>query len=139
VDDQEDFTFLVTVEGYPSVLLREICPKDFYLAQILRQNEQNQFPIFLRLILSKEEFNELPIKPCRAILNWAMNNLLNETVFTVENWLEVGFHLCKQRWDSTMDWLESQPISKILTMIEIQKNFVDSQESEMKKASKKKK
>lgn len=66
-------------------------------------------------------------------------NLLDGTVYKVENWLELGFHLCKQRWDSTMDWLEEQPISKIQLMVQILKDHNEQQEREMKKAAKKKK
>jgi hypothetical protein len=46
--------------------------------------------------------------------------------------------LCKQRWDQSLDWLEAQPISKILTMIQIVKNYAEEQEKQMKKSAKKK-
>jgi hypothetical protein len=49
--------------------------------------------------------------------------------------MEISFHLCKQRWDQSMDWLETQPISKITLMIDILKQFAEKQEDEMKKAS----
>jgi hypothetical protein len=68
----------------------------------------------------------------------ASDNLLNESIFTVESWLEVAFHLNKQRWDSGIDWLEKQPISKIKAMIDINKKVAEQQENEMKKARKKK-
>ena len=56
---------------------------------------------------------------------------------TVEQWMETAFHLCKQRWDSSIDWLETQPVPKILLMIDIVNKFVKEQEEEMKRASRK--
>jgi hypothetical protein len=56
----------------------------------------------------------------------------------VENWLEVSFHLCKQRWDSSVDWLETQPMSKIFAMLDIVKSHVESQNDEIKKSSRRK-
>ena len=64
--------------------------------------------------------------------------LLNQNILTVENWMEVSYHLCKQRWDSSMDWLETQPMSKIQTMIEIVKKHAEEQEKQMKKNSRRK-
>ena len=50
----------------------------------------------------------------------------------------MSFHLCKQRWDDTTEWLESQPMSKILLMSRVVSKFVAEQNREMKKGSKKK-
>ena len=75
----------------------------------------------------------------KKVLLWVSENLLDKTVLTVENWLEVAYHLCKQRWDSSVDWLEGQPMSKINAMIDIVKRHAEEQEKEMKKAAKKKK
>ena len=135
MEDLEDFTYVVQVGNFPPVHFREVRPKDFYFSQTLRLKEASQFPLVCRLILNIEIFHDLPISVCRKALKWASENVLNETIMTVENWLEVGFHLCKQRWDQSMDWLEEQPMSKILTMIELQKAFNEKQEDEMKKAS----
>ncbi len=57
----------------------------------------------------------------------------------VEQWLELAFHLCKQRWDSSVDWLENQPVSKILLMADIQSKFVEKQNEENKKAARRRK
>jgi hypothetical protein len=56
----------------------------------------------------------------------------------LEQWLTTAFHLCKQRWDSSIDWLESQPVPKVLLMIDIVNAHVKAQEAEMKKAARKK-
>jgi hypothetical protein len=72
-------------------------------------------------------------------LEWVSENLLNKTLLTVEGWLEVAYHLSKQRWDSSIEWLETQPMSKINLMIDIVKKHAEEQEKEMKKSAKRKK
>lgn len=91
-----------------------------------------------RLLLNPEVLDHSSITQARTIMKWGANTLLDQTVLTVENWLEVAFHLCKQRWDSSIDWLENQPMSKINAMIDIMKTHAENQEKEMKKNAKKK-
>lgn len=76
-----------------------------------------------------------PVSAFRAALKWVGENLLSEKLLTVENWMEISFHLCKQRWDSSMDWLETQPMSKVLMMIDILQRQVERENSEIKKSS----
>ena len=75
------------------------------------------------------------VTQAKKLLEWVISELLLEKIMTVENWLEASYHLCKQRWDSSIDWLEGQPISKILTMISIVNKHAEQQETQMKKAS----
>jgi hypothetical protein len=117
--------------------LREICPKDFYLAQVVRQQERSVFEIIQRLILNDEVLETASIREARAMINWAVETLVDKNVLTVENWLQVAYNLCKQRWDSSIDWLETQPMSKIHTMIQIVRQHVEEQEKEAKKAARK--
>lgn len=117
--------------------IREIRPKDFYFAQIMRQSEKSELELFERLLLNPEVLEVTSSLETKRVLRWASKNLLDQTVLTVENWLEIAFHLCKQRWDSSIDWLELQPMSKINAMISIVKNHAEEQEKEMKKARKK--
>ena len=117
--------------------LREICPKDFYLAQVVRQQERSVFEIIQRLILNDEVLETASIREARAMINWAVETLVDKNVLTVENWLQVAYNLCKQRWDSSIDWLETQPMSKIHTMIQIVQQHVEEQEKEAKKAARK--
>jgi hypothetical protein len=117
--------------------LREICPKDFYLAQVVRQQERSVFEIIQRLILNDEVLETASIREARAMINWAVETLVDKNVLTVENWLQVAYNLCKQRWDSSIDWLETQPMSKIHTMIQIVQQHVEDQEKEAKKAARK--
>jgi len=118
---------------------REVTPKDFYFAQIIRQAKKSQVGLIERLLLNPEVLDKATIPETRTVLDWVSENLLDKTILTVENWLEVAYHLCKQRWDSSIEWLETQPMSKINAMIEIVKKHADEQEKEMKKAAKRKK
>ena len=128
----------MTLPSGPTFYLREICPKDFYLAQILRQKEEGYIPLVLRLLLNPEVLDEVTISEARAVIQWMSTTLFDQNILTVENWLEIAYHLCKQRWDSSVDWLETQPMSKIQTMIQIVKNHAEEQEKEMKKNARKK-
>ena len=74
----------------------------------------------------------------RQAVHWAVETLLDKSILSVENWLEVAFHLCKQRWDQSVDWLEGQPMSKINAMLSIVKHHAEEQEKMMKKKGKKK-
>ncbi len=118
---------------------REVTPKDFYLAQVLRQAERSQLELVQRLLVDESILDEATAAQTRQAVKWACDTLLDKTILTLENWLEVAYHLCKQRWDSSIEWLETQPMSKINLMIEIVKKHADEQEKEMKKNARKKK
>lgn len=94
-------------------------------------------PLILRLVCNPEELDGIPARTFRSSIEWIVENLLKEKILTVENWMEVAFHLCKQRWDESIDWMESQPMSKIHAMIHIMKKHNDEQQDQMKKASRK--
>lgn len=119
-----------------SIHVRELCPKDFYFAQILRNQETGMLPLIARLIQNHDDLAYFTLPQTEKIFKWIGEEVINEKVLTVENWLEVSFHLCKQRWDSTVDWLEKQPMSKVLTMISIVEDFAEKQEQEIKKSAK---
>jgi hypothetical protein len=131
----EDFTYLLKFPGQPNIHVREITPKDFYYAQILRNKSANNLDLIERLVLSREEFYELPSSYFHPATKWMYENLLQERVYTVENWLEVAFHLCKQRWGESIDWLERQPISKIQAMIQVVEKFAEEQEEQIKRSA----
>ena len=88
-----------------------------------------------RLLLNEEVLDHATYKQTETALRWVADNILVGKILTVENWLEVAYHLCKQRWDSSVDWLENQPMSKINAMISIVEKHADRQEKEMKKSS----
>ena len=126
--------------------MREVCPRDFYWFSLVENDypdlEPGVFNLLLLLILtdSDEDNHKLDLIPvqCLAPLSsWVMKELVSERVMKVEQWLEMSFHLCKQRWDDTTEWLESQPMSKILLMSRVVSKFVAEQNREMKKGSKK--
>jgi hypothetical protein len=91
-----------------------------------------------RLLVNPEVLEKATSQQTRVALKWVVETLLDKTILTVENWLEVAYHLCKQRWDSSIDWLESQPMSKINLMIDIIKRHNEEQEKEMKKNARRK-
>lgn len=86
----------------------------------------------IRLIQNQEVLDQLTSSQFRDLANWIADNLLNESVMSPENWMEVAFHLNKQRWDSAIDWLENQPMSKIKLMMEINKKTAEDTQKEMK-------
>ena len=80
----------------------------------------------------------VPKKDIAVLLWWASKNLLEEKIMKLDQWYETAFHLCKQRFDITMDWLEGQPLPKILLMVSVLNKFAKEQEREMRKARRKK-
>jgi len=128
----------VTVPDGPTFHFREVTPKDFYLAQVLRQSERSQLELVERLLLNDSALDEATASQTRQAIKWTIETLLDKTILTLENWLEVAYHLCKQRWDDSIEWLETQPMSKINLMIEIVKKHAEEQEKAMKKNARKK-
>jgi hypothetical protein len=128
---------LITIPGVPRFHFREITPKDFYFAQILRSSDRSLLELVERLLLNEEVLDYATYAQTSAVLRWVSENILAEKILAVENWLEVAYHLCKQRWDSSVDWLETQPMSKINAMISIVERHAERQEKEMKKSSRK--
>ena len=135
----------MTIDSYSTYLLREVCPRDYYWFALL----ENDFPdcpplvsnlLTLALLMDGDEEDLMRIPKCEVgpLLWWAVDNLLNEKVMKLDQWYETAFHLCKQRFDMTMDWMESQPVSKILLMTQVVTKYAKEQEREMKKARRKK-
>jgi len=124
---------------------RELTPKDFYFFSLISNDypdiTQSHLSILLILRLGGLTEKDLEIIPARFIkpvADWMGPELLNDRVMKVDQWLELAFHLCKQRWDSSIKWLEDQPVSKVLLMAKIQSDFVTKQNEETKRASRKK-
>ena len=91
-----------------------------------------------RLILNPDVLSEWNCRQTEAMLNWAAEELLTEKIFSVESWLQTAFYLCKRQWNSSVDWLEEQPMSKILAMTDIVKSDAEKQEDAVKKSSRRK-
>lgn len=136
----------VTVDGSFTFIFREICPRDFYWFALV-ENDYPDLPtqtlslLIFALLLDEDEYvlDSIPSRYLPPVLQWMMETLITEKVMKVEQWLEFAFHMCKQRWDNTIDWLETQPMSKILLMGRIQTKFVQEQNREMKKGRRGKK
>lgn len=89
--------------------------------------------------LSESDLESIPVRYVSPLADWIGPNILEERVMKLEQWLEVGFHLCKQRWDSSLEWLEEQPISKVLLMSKILSEFVEKQNQEAKRSARRSK
>jgi len=123
----------VWIDDFGPVHIREVVPKDFYFTQILRNQDKGFLQLIERLVLNPDCLDNLPASAFRALVNWAAEDLLKESIYSVEEWLELSFHLCKQRWDSSVDWLEAQPMSKIKLMLDIVNKFAEAQKKELSK------
>ena len=86
----------------------------------------------------EEDLLLIPKREVGVLIWWVSQNLLDEKIMKLDQWYETAFHLCKQRFDMTMDWMESQPVSKVLLMTQVVTKFAKEQEREMKKARRKK-
>ena len=136
----------MTLGGEIVLVIRELKPKDFYFFNLINNDypdiTQNHFVLLIlsRLAgLTDRDLNHVPAKYVKPLTAWLGANILDEKVMKVEQWLEMAFHLCKQRWDNSIEWLEEQPVSKILLMAGIMSKFAQKQNDEMKKASRKRK
>lgn len=141
-----DFKYEVTVDGKFTILLREVCPRDFYWFSLVENDFPDISPTLMNLLIlvlltdldeNSEQLALIPNSSIAPLMHWVMNELINEKVMKLEQWLEMAFHLCKQRWDDSVEWLEVQPMSKILLMSRVVSKFVTEQNREMKKSSRK--
>lgn len=89
--------------------------------------------------MTESDLDSIPSKYIKPLSEWLGPTILTEKVMKVEQWLEMAFHLCKQRWDTSIEWLEQQPVSKILLMAKIQSDFATKQNEEIKRAGRKRK
>ena len=124
--------------------MREVCPRDFYWFSVVENDFPDLSPLAQTLLmialLSDEDESVLDLIPASSIgplAKWMMKELVEERIMKVDKWLEMAFHLCKQRWDESIEWIEQQPMSKVLLMMRIQSQFNEKQEREMKKSSRK--
>ena len=135
---------MVVAGGRLALTFRELTPRDYYFFNLI----ENDYPdisqthlsllILMRLAgLREGDLDLVPAKYVKPITDWLGPELLQEKIMKVEQWLEMAFHLCKQRWDQSIDWLENQPVSKILLMAHLQSQFVDKRNEEAKKAARK--
>ena len=99
-----------------------------------------QFLLILAMLLDGDEsiLDQIPKRHVGALSWWVGSTLLDEKVMKLEDWYKMAFHLCKQRFDSSMEWMENQPVPKILLMTNTVQQFNKEQEREMRKAKRKK-
>lgn len=130
-EDNPDFSVSLTLGSGVRLRIRDIIPKDFYHLQIwresLNEDSSNELALnVLELVLLSPKTKKrsfllsLDVTDWMDLCGWLGEELLKDKNFTVEDWMETSFYLMKERWDSSMEWLETQPVSKIMYMIEIQ-------------------
>jgi hypothetical protein len=130
----------VWVNGRGPVRFRDLTPKDFYFIQVLQNEKLSDSDVAIamvtRVLLEEESLEWLSVHETRKAFEWVAENVLASRVMTVESWLQTAFHLCKQRWDASIEWMETLPVPKILLMIEILNQHIKAEEAAMKKSKK---
>jgi len=103
-------------------------------------SETHKALLLIALLTDQDEsiLDSVPGSLVTPLMGWVVKELVEERVMKVDKWLELAFHLCKQRWDATTEWLETQPMSKILLMARIMSKHNEEQNREMKKSARKK-
>jgi hypothetical protein len=101
---------------------------------------QLQMLLIVAMLLDDDEsiLDQIPKSHIAPLSHWLSETILNEKVMKLDQWYEMAFHLCKQRFDSTMEWMENQPMPKLLLMTNTVTKFAKEQEREMRKARRKK-
>ena len=140
-----DFCWDVTVDGEVRYVLRDVIPKDFYWFALVENDfpdikPQHQMLLIIAMLLDGDEsiLDFIPSDHVAPLSIWMTENLLNEKVMKLDQWYEMAFHLCKQRFDATMEWMENQPMPKLTLMTNTVTKFAKEQEREMRKARRKK-
>jgi hypothetical protein len=92
------------------------------------------------MLLDDDEtiLDQIPKTHIAPLVWWMGENILNEKIMKLDQWYQMAFHLCKQRFDSTMEWMENQPVPKLMLMTQTLTKFAKEQEREMRKARRKK-
>jgi hypothetical protein len=129
VSENSDFTYSVSVGGSFLGEFRELTGKDLYHIEVLKKEHGDELPETFFLVemishlseIDMEAVMDMPIGKFKALVKWFTKEILEGKVMTVYQFLEICFHLMKQRWDSSLEWLEIQPMSKLLTMVDILK------------------
>lgn len=95
---------------------RVLTPKDFYQIEYF---ELNPCDILGLLCDNQDVYNSLPLRIYFKLYTILERELLYGRIYGVKDWLDSAFYLLGKKWDSNLDWLESQPIDKVIVMIEI--------------------
>lgn len=129
-----------------TLTIRELRPKDFYFFSLIENDYPDITPNHLVILLimrlgglTETDLTLIPSRYIQPLSEWLGPNILEEKVMKLDQWLEMAFHFCKQRWDNSVEWLEEQPISKILLMAKILSDFATKQNEETRRAARKRK
>lgn len=140
-----DFCWDVVVDEEVHYVFRDVIPKDFYWFALVENdfpdlNPAHQMLLIIVMLLDEDEeiLDQIPPHHIAPLSQWLTENLLNEKIMKLDQWYDMAFHLCKQRFDATMGWMEEQPMPKLTLMASTVTKFAKEQEREMRKARRKK-
>ena len=119
VESLEDYSSLLSFDFVREPLhVREVIPKDFYLAAALQDREEGFISLLIGLILNPQVLHQYSMKELHVFLGWLEENELQQSILEVDNWLSVAIGLLKGQWGTNLEWLESQPFSKVRILID---------------------
>lgn len=112
----ENFDYVISYQGLDMVI-RELCIKDYYIGDEIELHSFEYFYTLFSKCCKSHNVDELSLKTIKPILNWFIENLYSN--INLNDWYKTSYFLLRGRWGSDLDWLESQPMSRLLKMIEM--------------------
>jgi hypothetical protein len=107
-------TFII--QGH-KIRFRVITPKDFYS---IEHEDMSLLEICFLLCKDRRTLGLLPLRIfTQSVLPVLETELINGRLLQVRQWLEIAFQLQKRQWSNQLDWLEKQPIDKILVFADV--------------------
>lgn len=123
VEPLEDYSSLLYLDERDPLHVREITPKDFYTAAALQDQNASLEPLLVQLILNPEVLESYTIRETREFVRWISRNEIHENIMDIDKWLDLALYLGRGKWDSSLDWLEAQPFSKIQVFLEASNSY----------------
>lgn len=114
VESLEDYSTLLSIDERKPLHVRELTPKDFYLAASLQDREESLLSLIIELIINPNILEFYSIAETRLFIQWLTKNEIEGRIMEVSSWLDLALYLNKGKWDDSIDWLEKQPFSKIM-------------------------
>jgi hypothetical protein len=123
-----------------------VIPKDFYFLAYIEDelkddvsDIEKSLMLLSRLVVDDDASSlaTIPLYLYGSLSKVVGKEVMNEKMMTPNQWLEVAFHLNKQRWDDSLDYIEQQPMSKIITMMQVMADYGEKMRKEMDRAKRK--
>ena len=115
----EDYTTEVYLdEERDPVIIREVTPKDFYLAAALQDQGGSMDPLLHNLVVNQDVLENYTAREFRQIMVWTRENIIDGSLMEISDWMKMALVLMDGAWDQSLDWLETQPFSKIQSFVD---------------------